>query len=58
MKGKSKLLILDDWYEEFEPGTYVEDTLERTIIARSVEVLNNFLNRLKLWHLNYQRDST
>ena len=35
MKGKSKLLIKSDWYEEFEPGTYVEDTLERTIIAKA-----------------------
>ena len=42
MKGKSKLLILDDWYEEFEPGTYVEDTLERTIIARSNDVFPDY----------------
>ncbi|MDY0143611.1 MAG: hypothetical protein RBR97_17135 [Bacteroidales bacterium] len=42
MKGKSKLLILDDWYEEFEPGTYVEDSLEKTIIARSIEVFPEY----------------
>jgi hypothetical protein len=42
MKGKSKLLILDDWYEEFEPGTYVEDTLEKTIIARSNDVFPDY----------------
>lgn len=42
MKGKSKILILDDWYEEFEPGTYVEDTLERTIIARSKDVFPDY----------------
>lgn len=42
MKGKSKILILDDWYEEFEPGTYVEDTLERTIISRSEDVFPDY----------------
>lgn len=42
MKGKSKLLILNDWYEEFEPGTYVEDDLEKTIMARSSDVFPDF----------------
>jgi len=42
MKGKSKLLILDDWYEEFEPGSYIEDTLERIILSRSEDVFPDY----------------
>lgn len=42
MKGKSRLLILNDWYDEFEPGTYIEDNLERAIIAKAKIVFPDY----------------
>jgi len=42
MKGNSKLLIFEEWFDEFEPGTYVEDDLEKTIIAKSEIVFPDY----------------
>lgn len=42
MKGKSRLLLMGDWFEKFEPGTYIEDTLEKTVIARSNDVFPEY----------------
>jgi hypothetical protein len=42
MKGKSRILVLDDWYEEFMPGTYVEDDLEKTILSKADDVFPDF----------------
>jgi hypothetical protein len=42
MKGKSRLLIMNDWYEEFMPGTYLEDDLEKTIISKADEVFPEY----------------
>lgn len=33
---------MDDWYEEFMPGTYLEDDLEKTILARSADVFPDY----------------
>lgn len=42
MKGKSKILVEDKWFEEYKPGSFLEDDLEKTIIAQVGEVFPDF----------------
>lgn len=42
MKGKSRILLFDWWFEEFDPSTYLEDDLEKTIISRAEIVFPDY----------------
>ncbi len=57
MKGKSKLLIFDEWFDEFEPGTYVEDTFEKTIIAKANFVFPDYYTLPLKQTIEYNGDS-
>ena len=58
MKGKSKLLILDDWYEEFTPGTYVENDLEKKIISTSLDVFPEYIMLPLKQTIEYEDESS
>jgi len=43
VKGKSRILVFDEWFEEFAPGTYVEDDLEKKIISAAAVVFPEYI---------------
>ena len=58
MRGKSRLLIRDDWYEEFMPGTYVEDDLEKTILSKADYVFPDYYMLPLKQTIHYNEESS
>lgn len=49
---------MDEWFEEFMPGTYLEDDLERTIIAKSNQIFPDYYTIIFNLTLEYEGEKS